>query len=132
MLRPEESRRRPVAVLTVDDQAVFRKVARDVIEATPGFEAVGEAASGEEALALVAATAPELVLMDVRMPQMGGVEAARCIQRSDRPPVIVLVSAEEDEVLAGGLESSGAVAFVRKQELCPARLRALWTTHGAD
>jgi CheY-like chemotaxis protein len=132
MLQPEESRRRPVSVLTVDDQAVFRTVARDVIEATPGFEAVGEAASGEEALALVAATAPELVLMDVRMPEMDGVEAARRIQRSDRSPVIVLVSAEEDDVLAGGLESSGAVAFVRKHELCPARLRGLWTTHGAD
>jgi len=132
MLRPEDSRRRPVAVVTVDDQAVFRKVARDVIEATPGFEAIGEAASGEEALVLVAATAPELVLMDVRMPHMDGVEAARRIQRSDHPPVIVLVSAEEDDVLAGGLESSGAVAFVRKHELCPARLRALWATHGAD
>jgi two-component system, NarL family, invasion response regulator UvrY len=119
-------------VLTVDDQAVFRKVARDVIEATPGFEAVGEAASGEEALALVVATAPELVLMDVRMPEMDGVDAARRIQLSDRSPVIVLLSAEEDDVLAGGLESSGAAAFVRKQELCPARLRALWTTHGAD
>jgi two-component system, NarL family, invasion response regulator UvrY len=131
MPRPAERHPRPVAVLTVDDQAVFRKVARDVIDATPGFETVGEAGSGEEALALVASKAPELVLMDIRMPEMDGVETARRICRSDPAPVIVLVSAEDDDVLAERLESAGAVAFVRKQELCPSRLRALWAAHGA-
>jgi two-component system invasion response regulator UvrY len=131
MLRSARRHPRPVAVLTVDDQAVFRKIARDVIEATPGFEAVGEAASGEEALALVASKAPELVLMDVRMPEMDGVETARRIRVSDPAPVIVLVSAEDDDVLAERLESAGAAAFVRKQELCPSRLRALWAAHGA-
>jgi two-component system, NarL family, invasion response regulator UvrY len=131
MLQPAERHRRPVTVLTVDDQAVFRKIAREVIDATPGFEAVGEAGSGDEALALVASEAPELVLMDVRMPKMDGVETAQRIHRSDRAPVIVLVSAEDEEALAERLESAGAAAFVRKQELCPDRLRALWAGHGA-
>ena len=66
-----------VRVLTVDDQAVFRGVARDVIEATAGFEAIGEAANGEEALEAVERLAPQLVLLDVRMPGLDGVEVAR-------------------------------------------------------
>jgi two-component system, NarL family, invasion response regulator UvrY len=131
MLRSGRRDPRPVAVLIVDDQAVFRKIARDVIEAAPEFEAVGEAASGEEALALVASKAPELILMDVRMPEMDGVETARHIRVSDPAPVIVLVSAEDADVLAERLESAGAAAFVRKQELCPSGLRALWAAHGA-
>jgi DNA-binding NarL/FixJ family response regulator len=120
-----------VTVLAVDDQAVFRKIAKEVIDATPGFEAVGEVSSGDEALELVASEAPELVLIDVRMPEMDGVETAQRIRRSDRAPVIVLVSAEDDEDLAERLESAGAAAFVRKQELCPDRLRALWAAHCA-
>jgi CheY-like chemotaxis protein len=62
---------RPPGVVTVDDQAVFRAAAREVIDATPGFQAVGEAASGEEALALLERVDPGLVLMDVRMPAWG-------------------------------------------------------------
>ena len=64
-------------VMTVDDQEVFRSAARAVVDATPGFESAGEPASGEEALALVDGTKPELVLVDVRMPGLGGVETAR-------------------------------------------------------
>ena len=73
-----------VRVLTVDDQAVFRGIAREVIDATPGFESVGEAASGEEALAAVARLAPEMVLLDVRMPGLDGIEVARRL-RADAP-----------------------------------------------
>ena len=70
-----------VRVLTVDDQAVFRGIAREVIDATPGFEAVGEAASGEEALAAVARLDPQLVLLDVRMPGLDGVDVALTASR---------------------------------------------------
>ena len=66
-----------VGVLTVDDQQVFREVAVAVIEATPGFEPVGQAASGEEALRLLETLRPDLALIDVRMPGMDGVETAR-------------------------------------------------------
>ena len=80
-----------VGVLTVDDQAVFRRVARDVIEATAGFEQVGEASCGEEALEMVEEVHPELVLLDVRMPGMDGIETARRISEADPTTTIVLM-----------------------------------------
>ena len=63
---------RDVLVLTVDDQASFREVARRVVEVVPGFRWIGEACTGEEALAFVRQQTPDLVIMDVRMPGMGG------------------------------------------------------------
>jgi CheY-like chemotaxis protein len=74
---PSPAASRAVRVLTVDDQAVFRRIADDVIAATQGFEAVGEAGGGDEALEAVQRLAPDLVLLDVRMPGVDGIEVAR-------------------------------------------------------
>jgi DNA-binding NarL/FixJ family response regulator len=72
----------PVRVLTVDDQARFRAVARDVIDATAGFEVVGEAENGEDALLAVDRLAPQIVLLDVRMPGVDGITVAgRLVER---------------------------------------------------
>ena len=84
-----------VRVLTVDDQAVFRGIAREVIDATPGFESVGEAASGEEALAAVARLDPQLVLLDVRMPGLDGIEVARRLRETHPDTLLVLISIED-------------------------------------
>jgi DNA-binding NarL/FixJ family response regulator len=119
-----------VKVLTVDDQAVFRRVAHEVIAATPGFVAVGEAGSGEEALAAVERLHPELVLLDVRMPGMGGIEAARRITADHPGIVVVLISIEDPDVFSQAARSSGAAGLVRKQDFRPSLLRKLWTTHG--
>ena len=118
-------------VLTVDDQIVFRDAARDVIAATPGFESVGDAASGEEALAEVERLQPELVLLDVRMPGMGGIEAARRITEAHPGTVVVLISLEGSDDVAEDAHASGAAALVRKQEFGPALLRSIWEAHGA-
>jgi two-component system, NarL family, invasion response regulator UvrY len=115
-----------VRVLTVDDQAMFRGVARDVIDATPGFEAIGEATSGQEALEAVSRLAPELVLLDVRMPGMSGIEVARRLSAMHPNVLVVLISIEEriDVPSAGQLS---AVPFVRKQDFGPRLLRRLWS-----
>jgi DNA-binding NarL/FixJ family response regulator len=116
-------------VLVVDDQAVFRAVASDVVRATPGLALVGDAASGEEAIAAVEALSPRLVLMDKRMPGIGGVEAARVIRARYPDVVVVVVSVEQPS--AEVLEASGDVAFLPKRELSPRVLADLWATYGA-
>lgn len=119
-----------VGVMTVDDQAVFRRVAREVIEATAGFQHLGEATSGEEALALADELRPDLVLLDVCMPGIGGVETARRISASYPAATIVLISTAKVEDVAPGFASCGASAFIRKEHFGPAALRRLWSEHG--
>jgi DNA-binding NarL/FixJ family response regulator len=123
--------KRPVRVLTVDDQQVFRRVAHDVIEATPGFDPVAEASSGEQALELVAGLDPDLILVDVRMPGMDGLETSRRLSQAHPSAVVVLITIEDPEEVAPAPAECGAAALVRKQELSPAKLRALWREHGA-
>jgi CheY-like chemotaxis protein len=117
-----------VGVVTVDDHAPFREVARDVIEATAGFASVGEASSGPEALSLVDECEPELVLLDVRMPGMDGIEVARRIKQSHPAVVVVLISIAD---LPASASASCAEALVRKQDFGPNMLRGLWLIHGS-
>ena len=119
----------PVGVLVVDDQEVFRSVLRDVIAATPGMTLVGEAASGEQALEAVDALAPHLVVMDKRMPGMGGIDAARRI-RVRHPEVVVLLASVE-EPTPEALAASGAARVVPKQQLSPGVLVDVWRTRDA-
>jgi two-component system response regulator YesN len=126
---PAGFERAEVGVFTVDDQPVFLKAARDVIRATPGFASVGEACSGKEALALVAEREPELVLVDVRMPGMDGIEVVGLIKEAHPEVVVVLVSIEEPADIPAAAFSSGAAALVRKQDFGPRLLRKLWLTH---
>jgi two-component system, NarL family, invasion response regulator UvrY len=120
----------PIRVLTVDDQAVFRGIAREVVDATPGFEIAGEAGSGEEALTAVEDLAPQLVLLDVRMPGMDGVQVARRLAASHPETVVVLVSIEELVDLPSVAEINAEVPFARKRDFGPGLLRSLWATHG--
>ena len=119
----------PVSVLVVDDQDLFRDVMRDVVHATPGMELAGEAASGEAAIDAVQELSPQLVIMDKRMPGIGGIQAARRIGASHPAVVVVLVSVEAPTPEA--LEESGGAAFLNKRELSPRALTALWQNHGA-
>lgn len=109
---------RDVRVLVADDQAPFRRAALAVIAATPGFALAAEASSGEEAVALAAQVRPDLVLLDVRMPGLGGVAAARRIAA----PLTVLISTYRAEDLA---EAAG-MPFLLKGDFGSAALRALW------
>jgi DNA-binding NarL/FixJ family response regulator len=121
-----------VGVMVVDDQEVFRQTAHTLIEATPGFVSVGDSSSGAEALLHADELSPDLVLMDVYMPEMDGFEAARRLTAAHPEYVVVLVSLEDVEDLPDRIDSCGAVAFARKQDLKPSLLRRLWAVHGTD
>jgi two-component system, NarL family, invasion response regulator UvrY len=122
----------PVRVLTVDDQAPFREVARQLVAVTPGFAAVGEAESGEEALVLTRSVAPDLVLLDLRMSGMDGFETARRLSAEHPRAVIVLVSCEDVGGMSVLAESCGAAEVLPKQRLSARVLRRLWSDHGPN
>jgi DNA-binding NarL/FixJ family response regulator len=118
-----------VTVLAVDDQPIFLRTARSLIAATPGFEQVGEAASGEEAIELAELLNPDLVLVDVRMPGMDGIETARRLTSRDPHPVVVLISLEEMPE-ASEASDTGVAACMRKQELSTRTLQEMWRSVG--
>ncbi len=109
---------------------MFRRIAEDVIAATDGFESVGEADSGYEALEAVQRLAPDLLLLDVRMPGLDGIEVARRILASRADVVVVLISIDGFADLPSTAELGEAVPLVRKQDFGPRMLRRLWTEHG--
>ncbi len=116
----------PVRVLVVDDQQAYRRAMTAVVEATVGFEVVGHAASGEESLAVADAVRPQLVLMDVNLPGIDGLEAT-CVLRAlpDAPVVLLLSTYDAAEGDAFAVES-GAAGYVTKSELEPDRLSGAW------
>jgi DNA-binding NarL/FixJ family response regulator len=113
-----------VTVLVVDDSPAFRLAARAVLARAPGFDAVGEAAGGVDGVAQALALRPDLVLMDVRMPDLDGVAAtAQVLQALPRARVVLCSTAEPP----AGADASGACAFLAKESLSPAVLQALWS-----
>jgi two-component system invasion response regulator UvrY len=118
--------RASVRVLLADDQPQFLRAARSVVERTSGFELVGEAASGEEALALAASLRPDLIVMDIRMPGIGGIEAARRIVSRQPEAVAVLVSTYREEDLPAAARLCGAVGYIHKEGFGPDSLRDVW------
>jgi DNA-binding NarL/FixJ family response regulator len=103
-----------IRVLLVDDQELIRTGLRGILRASFGFDVVGECADGGEVPTAVAALAPDVVLMDVRMPFTDGVQATRELRRREgSPPVLALTTFDDDEVLAGMLRA-GAAGFVLK------------------
>ena len=103
-----------IRVLVVDDQDLVRAGLRGILRTEFGFDVVGECAHGGEVITAVDSLAPDVVLMDVRMPLVDGVQATRGLRRRDgSPPVLALTTFDDDEVLAGVLRA-GASGFVLK------------------
>ena len=112
-----------IRVLLVDDQALLRTGFRMILSAQPDLEVVGEAADGAEAVRLTRQLDPDVVLMDVRMPRMDGVEATRVITGSGHPArVLILTTFDLDEYAFAGLQA-GASGFLLK-DVPPAELAA--------
>jgi len=108
-------------VLVVDDHPTYRAVMRDVVDATPGLQMAGDADSGETAIEAVQKLPVDVVLMDKRMPGMGGLEACRAITEG-HPDIVVIVCSVEDTD-SERARPYGAKAVIRKQDLSPATLR---------
>lgn len=120
-----------MSVLAVDDHQAFREALQDLIAAVPGFVLVGMARSGEEALDEFDRISPQLVLMDVAMPGIGGIAAARVIARDFPHVVILLLSVDDPAVYLEAEPVGGGVGSLRKQDLCPEELRRIWNRlHG--
>jgi DNA-binding NarL/FixJ family response regulator len=103
----------PLRVLVVDDSPWLRKTIRVALESA-GLMVVGEAADGAQALAQAAAQRPDVVLMDVGMPVMDGVQATRSLRRQQPQTPVVLWTGQDDAHLASAIRSSGASAGVAK------------------
>ncbi len=115
-----------VTVLVVDDQAPFRMAAGAVVRRSAGFALVGEAESGERAIEQVAALHPCLVLMDIKMGGIDGIEATRQIRQAAPETVVFLCSTYPLADLPPDASTSGAAAYINKEELAPSVLRKLW------
>jgi DNA-binding NarL/FixJ family response regulator len=117
------------SVLAVDDQPAFRDLVCELVQATGRMAVVGEAESGERAVELVEELRPDLVLIDVRMPGMGGIQAARTIKSAHPSTVVVLVSTAAPNELPADADYCLADARVWKGDLRPSLLVQLWERH---
>ena len=114
-------------VVIVDDQEPFRQAARMVVELSDGFDVAGEAASGEEAVELVRALDPDLVLMDVNLPGIDGLEATRRIlAEAPRSRVVLVLSTYGADDYEAQALAAGASAFIPKSSFGPDTLEAAW------
>jgi two-component system response regulator AlgR len=119
-----------VRVLIVDDQEPFRRAMGAVVDATDGFVVVGSATTGEESLVAAAELRPDLVLMDVNLPGIDGIEATRRLTAVPGGPVVVLLSTYDEDQFE--LAGCGATAYVAKAAFGPDRLSEAWAGRAAD
>lgn len=111
-------------VLIVDDHPGFRAAARTLLEAD-GFEVIAEAEDAESATVLAAEVKPDLVLLDVQLPDIDGFEVARRLTQTSHPPVVILVSTRDRDDYGHEVERTPARGFIGKAELSGARIAAL-------
>ena len=122
---------RPAGVLVVDDSLVFRTGMTRAVQACEGLELVGEADCGEAALRAVAELRPDLVILDLRMPDLDGIGVLRALRAQDPPPNcrVLVISATLDEEVEAEALAAGADACLSKAlaraEICTAALELL-------
>jgi two-component system, NarL family, invasion response regulator UvrY len=118
-----------IGVLIVDDHDAFRIALRELIDACGEFALLGEVTAGEAAIEAVEELAPQLVIMDLRMAGIGGLEAMRRL--AGRRPDVAVLLVSLDAPREGALDDWPTATFMRKQALNPRTLRAAWREHAA-
>ncbi len=114
--------------MLVDDQAQFMVAMAAVVAESPGFLVVGQASTGEQCLRVCSAVSPDLVLLDVNLPGLDGVEVARRLRAGDAPPVVFLLSTYDEDAGERFVADSGASAYISKALLAPDVLTRAWAT----
>lgn len=120
-----------VRVLLVDDQDLVRSGLRRILRRKDGFLIVDECSDGDEVATAVRAHLPDVVVMDLRMKRVGGIEATRALVAEDGPPVLALTTFNEDELLSGALRA-GAAGFVLKDSSAEELIRAVHAVARGD
>lgn len=119
---------RRIRLLVVDDHVLFRQGLRTILQSEPDLEVVGEASDGLEAVSLARSREPDVVLMDVRMPRMDGVEATRRIRAEGGPQVLILSTYDDDELVLEALRV-GAAGYLLKDFPAEELINAIRTVH---
>jgi DNA-binding NarL/FixJ family response regulator len=119
----------PVRVLVIDDSVVFLSAVRAVLGSMAEFESVGEATTGEEGVALAMELHPDMVLVDILLPGIDGLETCRRLRSRLPAPEVVLCSAEDDPRLPHPELPCSGSPFLRKSAMTPAVLRELWSDY---
>lgn len=112
-------------ILIADDYPLFRKGVREVLESQPRYEVVGEAATGREAVAMTRRLKPHVVVLDVSMPELGGLEATREILKAVPETEVLILTMHESENLVHRVLEAGARGFVLKTDADPMLLEAV-------
>ena len=116
------------SVLLVDDHAIVREGIRSLLASEPAIVVIGEAEDGRQAVALTKKLDPDVVLMDIGMPNMNGIEATRQIREAAPRSKVLILSAHSDDIYIEGVTALGAVGFVLKQSSLTELARAILET----
>ena len=114
-----------IRLLLVDDQPAVRRGLEIRLHMEPDIQIVGEASTGREALSMVQALSPDVVLMDIEMPEMDGIEATAALRMADSKSRVVILSIHDDMQTQARARAAGAVAFVEKRGATDSLLAAI-------
>lgn len=103
-----------IRTLVVDDSPFMLKILAQTVEAAGDFDLVGSATDGHQALRYMSTLWPDLVLMDLHMPGLNGIQVTRHVKQSEHPPVVIIVSSDDSSAAKAAAEQAGADGFVSK------------------
>jgi two-component system NarL family response regulator len=132
LVLPESTFAEPIRVLVVDDHALFRRGLEMVLEQEPDIEVVGEASDGAEALEQAIETTPDVVLMDVRMPRRGGIDACTAIKDAVPSTKIIMLTISDEEADLYDAIKAGAMGYLLKEISIEEVASAIRAVHGGQ